>query len=125
MPPPLFSEEGMRIQRGGDAYSARRGCVILCRVDRGLEHDIKALAHRAGTDREFAIGPHRVLCNADWRHHDGADWSCTGRLASKSDLNRRESERRGTAGYVLLARDSDIHARRRVRRLRTGGTRRT
>jgi hypothetical protein len=43
-------------------------------VGRGLEHDIKALANRARSDREFAVELYGALCNASWHHEDGADW---------------------------------------------------
>jgi hypothetical protein len=43
-------------------------------VGRDLEHDIKALADRARSDRDFAVELYGALCNADWRHDDGTDW---------------------------------------------------
>ena len=43
-------------------------------MERDLEHDIKALADRARADRDFAIELYGGLCNADWRHDDGAVW---------------------------------------------------
>ena len=44
-------------------------------VERELEHDIKSLANRARDDREFAVELYAALCNAEWRHDDGAGWS--------------------------------------------------
>lgn len=54
---------------------------MLRAVDRDLEHDIKALAERARADREFAVELYAALCNADWRHDDGTEWSGSWRYA--------------------------------------------
>jgi hypothetical protein len=48
-------------------------------VGRDLEHDIKVLADRARSDREFAVELYGALCSADWRHDDGTDWHGTWR----------------------------------------------
>jgi hypothetical protein len=41
---------------------------------RHLEHDLKALADRARTERDFAVELYGSLCNAEWRHDDGSRW---------------------------------------------------
>jgi hypothetical protein len=43
-------------------------------MERDLEHDIKALADTARSDREFAVELYGALCNASWRHDDGMEW---------------------------------------------------
>src|SRR3954466_13294326 len=47
---------------------------MLVTVERDLEHDIKALADRTRSDRDYAVELYGALCNADWRHDDGTDW---------------------------------------------------
>ena len=44
-------------------------------MDRDLEHDLKALANRARTERDFAVELYGSLCNAEWRHDDGSHWA--------------------------------------------------
>ena len=43
-------------------------------MDRDLEHDLRALADRARTERDFAVELYGSLCNAEWRHDDGSRW---------------------------------------------------
>ena len=49
---------------------------------RDLEHDLKALADRAREDRDFAGELYAGLCNADWTHDDGTEWSGSWRYAA-------------------------------------------
>jgi hypothetical protein len=51
-------------------------------VARDLEHDLKALAERAREDRDFAVELYAGLCNADWTHADGTEWSGSWRYAA-------------------------------------------
>ena len=61
---------------GGPVAGTTRACSCSRVVDvaRDLEHDIKALADRARSDREFAVELYGALCNASWHHEDGTDW---------------------------------------------------
>jgi hypothetical protein len=43
-------------------------------VGRDLEHDLKSLADRAGSDPGFAVELYGALCNASWHHDDGTEW---------------------------------------------------
>lgn len=50
-------------------------------VARELEDDLQALAARARDDHDFAVELYGALCNADWRHDDGTEWSGSWRYA--------------------------------------------
>lgn len=43
-------------------------------MERDLEHDIKALAARARTERDFSVELYGALCNAEWCHDNGSRW---------------------------------------------------
>jgi hypothetical protein len=51
-------------------------------MDRTLEHDLSALAVRARDDDTFADELYCALCNADWIHDDGTEWSGSWRYAA-------------------------------------------
>lgn len=51
-------------------------------VSRDLEYDLRALADLAGHDDVFADELYCALCNADWVHDDGTEWSASWRYAA-------------------------------------------
>jgi len=47
-----------------------------------LEYDLRALADLAGHDDGFADELYCALCNVDWVHDDGTEWSASWRYAA-------------------------------------------
>jgi hypothetical protein len=50
--------------------------------ERRLESDLSALANRLRTDDAFADELYCALCNSDWRHDDGTEWSGSWRYSA-------------------------------------------
>jgi hypothetical protein len=69
-----YYDGGQSANRDETELPQAEHCGKLVGVARDVEHDIKALADRARSDREFAVELYGALCNASWRHDDGADW---------------------------------------------------
>lgn len=57
---------------------------------RRLESDLSALADRLRTDDAFADELYCALCNADWRHDDGTEWSGSWRYSAGLVADLRE-----------------------------------
>jgi hypothetical protein len=51
-------------------------------TSRDLEDDLRALADRVRDDDAFADELYCALCNADWVHDDGAEWTGSWRYAA-------------------------------------------
>jgi hypothetical protein len=58
--------------------------------ERRLESDLSALANRLRADDAFAEELYCALCNSDWRHDDGTQWSGSWRYSAGVVAQLRE-----------------------------------